>query len=84
MQKRCLIDFAEKADIPVGATLLGLSVMPSEHPLYVGMLGMHGNIALNINTNKADLLIAVGMRFDSRITGRVSTYAPNAKVIHNR
>jgi acetolactate synthase-1/2/3 large subunit len=80
--EKCLIDFAEKADIPVGATLLGLSVMPSEHPLYVGMLGMHGNIALNINTNKADLLIAVGMRFDSRITGRVSTYAPNAKVIH--
>jgi acetolactate synthase-1/2/3 large subunit len=77
-----LIDFAEKADIPVAATLLGLSVIPSDHPLYVGMLGMHGNIAPNINTNKADLLIAVGMRFDSRITGKVSTYAPNAKVVH--
>lgn len=77
-----LIEFAEKADIPVAATLLGLSVMPSDHPLYMGMLGMHGNIAPNINTNKADLLIAVGMRFDSRITGKVSTYAPNAKVVH--
>jgi acetolactate synthase-1/2/3 large subunit len=77
-----LIAFAEKADIPVAATLLGLSVVPSDNPLYVGMLGMHGNIAPNINTNKADLLIAVGMRFDSRITGRVSTYAPNAKVVH--
>jgi acetolactate synthase-1/2/3 large subunit len=80
--EKSLIAFAEKTDIPVAATLLGLSVMPSDHPLYVGMLGMHGNIAPNINTNKADLLIAVGMRFDSRITGRVSTYAPNAKVVH--
>lgn len=77
-----LIDFAEKTDIPVASTLLGLSAVPSDHPLYVGMLGMHGNIAPNINTNRADLLIAVGMRFDSRITGRVSSYAPNAKVVH--
>ncbi len=77
-----LLEFAEKADIPVASTLLGLSAVPSDHPLYVGMLGMHGNIAPNINTNKADLLIAVGMRFDSRITGRVETYAPNAKVVH--
>lgn len=73
---------AEKADIPVAATLLGLSTMPSDHPLYKGMLGMHGNIGPNINTNRADLLIAVGMRFDDRITGNVKTYAPQAKIVH--
>ena len=77
-----LLQLAEKADIPMASTLLGLSAVPSDHPLYMGMLGMHGNIAPNVNTNKADLLIAVGMRFDSRITGRVSTYAPDAKIIH--
>lgn len=77
-----LIALAEKADIPVAATLLGLSTVPSDHPLYKGMLGMHGNIGPNINTNKADVIIAVGMRFDDRITGKVSTYAPQAKIIH--
>ncbi len=77
-----LAALAEKGDIPVAATLLGLSTMPSDHPLYKGMLGMHGNIGPNINTNKADLLIAVGMRFDDRVTGNVKTYAPQAEIVH--
>ena len=77
-----LAALAEKADIPVAATLLGLSTMPSDHPLYKGMLGMHGNIGPNINTNRADLLVAVGMRFDDRITGNVKTNAPNARIVH--
>lgn len=77
-----LAALAEKADIPVAATLLGLSTMPSDHPLYKGMLGMHGNIGPNINTNRSDLLVAVGMRFDDRITGNVKTYAPNARIVH--
>lgn len=77
-----LAELAETADIPVAATLLGLSTMPSDHPLYKGMLGMHGNIGPNINTNQADLLIAIGMRFDDRVTGNVKTYAPNAKIVH--
>lgn len=77
-----LAALAETADIPVAATLLGLSTMPSDHPLYKGMLGMHGNIGPNINTNQADLLIAIGMRFDDRVTGNVKTYAPNAKIVH--
>lgn len=73
---------AEKAGIPVACTLLGLSSFPESHPLYVGMLGMHGNYAPNVNTNKCDLLIAVGMRFDDRVTGNIKTYARQAKVIH--
>ena len=77
-----LAEFAEKGDIPVAATLLGLSTMPSSHRLYKGMLGMHGNIGPNINTNRADAIIAIGMRFDDRITDNVKTYAPNAKIIH--
>lgn len=77
-----LMAFVEKGDIPVGCTMLGLSTIPSNHRLNKGMLGMHGNIGLNINTNKADLIIAVGMRFDDRVTGDVSKYAPNAKIIH--
>lgn len=77
-----LAELAEKADIPVAATLLGLSVMPSDHPLYKGMLGMHGNIGPNINTNRADLLIAIGMRFDDRVTGVVEQYAPGAEILH--
>ena len=77
-----LAALAEKSDIPVATTLLGLSTIPSDHPLYKGMLGMHGNIGPNINTNRADLIIAVGMRFDDRITGNVKTYAPNAKIVH--
>lgn len=73
---------AEKADIPVATTLLGLSTMPSDHPLYKGMLGMHGNIGPNYNTNRADVILAIGMRFDDRVTGRLESYAPNAKIIH--
>lgn len=74
--------FAEHIDAPVAATLLGLSVMPSDHPLYVGMLGMHGNIATNWATNQADVIIAVGMRFDDRVTGNTEFYAPDAKIVH--
>lgn len=73
---------AEKADIPVTATLLGLSTIPSSHPLYKGMLGMHGNIGPNVNTNRCDLLVAVGMRFDDRVTGDTSKYAKQAKIVH--
>lgn len=77
-----LAALAEKADLPVASTLLGLSTMPSDHPLYKGMVGMHGNIGPNYNTNRADLIIAVGMRFDDRVTGEISKYAPQAKVLH--
>jgi acetolactate synthase-1/2/3 large subunit len=75
-------EFVEKAGIPVGSTLNGMSAFPEDHPLYVGMLGMHGNYAPNVNTNKCDVLIAIGMRFDDRVTGNVNTYAKQAKVIH--
>ncbi len=77
-----LKSFVEKTGIPVASTLLGLSAFPSNHPLFTGMLGMHGNYAPNINTNKCDLLIAIGMRFDDRVTGNLNTYAKQAKVIH--
>lgn len=77
-----LREFIEKADMPAGCTLLGLSALPTEHPLNKGMLGMHGNLGPNINTNKCDVLIAVGMRFDDRVTGNLETYAKQAKVIH--
>lgn len=77
-----LISLAEKADIPVGCTMLGLSSIPTAHPLNKGMLGMHGNIGANINTNNADVIIALGMRFDDRVTGDVNKYAPKAKIIH--
>ncbi len=72
----------EKADIPVGSTLLGLSALATEHPLNMGMLGMHGNVAPNIKTNECDLLIAVGMRFDDRVTCNIERYARQAKIIH--
>lgn len=75
-------EFVEKAGIPVGHTLNGLSAFPEDHTLSVGMLGMHGNYSPNINTNKCDVLIAIGMRFDDRVTGSVNTYAKQAKVIH--
>lgn len=77
-----LIAFAEKADIPMASTLLGLSAVPASHPLYVGYLGMHGNYGPNIKTNECDVLIAVGMRFDDRVTGDLKKYAKQAKVIH--
>ncbi len=76
------MEFVEKAGLPVGSTLNGMSAFPEDHPLAVGMLGMHGNYAPNINTNKCDVLIAIGMRFDDRVTGSVNTYAKQAKVIH--
>ncbi len=74
--------FVEKTGIPAAWTLLGLSAMPSDHPLNVGMLGMHGNYGPNLLTNEADVIIAVGMRFDDRVTGKASTYANDAKIIH--
>jgi acetolactate synthase I/II/III large subunit len=77
-----LIALAEKANIPIASTLLGLSAVPVHHPNYVGYLGMHGNYGPNILTNECDVLIAVGMRFDDRVTGNVSKYAKQAKVIH--
>jgi acetolactate synthase-1/2/3 large subunit len=77
-----LITFAEKAGIPMASTLMGLSAVPNTHPLYVGYLGMHGNYGPNIKTNECDVLIAVGMRFDDRVTGDLSKYAKQAKVIH--
>lgn len=76
-----LTDFLEKADIPAGRTLLGLSALPTDHPLNVGMLGMHGNYAPNLKTQECDVLIAIGMRFSDRVTGLTSTYAKQAKII---
>ena len=77
-----LLALCEKAQIPFGTTLLGLSAAPSDHPLNMGMLGMHGNLGPNVMTNQCDLLIAVGMRFDDRVTGNLATYAKQARIIH--
>lgn len=77
-----LKEFAEKTGIPVAMTLLGLSSFPSDHRLFTGMLGMHGNYGPNLLTNEADLIIAVGMRFDDRVTGNLKKYAKKAAVIH--
>lgn len=77
-----LLALCEKAQIPFGQTMLGLSAAPTGHPQNMGMLGMHGNLAPNVMTNQCDLLIAVGMRFDDRVTGDLHTYAKQAKVIH--
>jgi acetolactate synthase-1/2/3 large subunit len=77
-----LIAFAEKSGIPMASTLLGLSAVPNAHPLYMGYLGMHGNYAPNVLTNECDVLIAIGMRFDDRVTGDLERYAKQAKVIH--
>jgi len=77
-----LLDLCEKAQIPFGTTFLGLSAAPTDHPLNMGRLGMHGNLAPNVMTNQCDLLIAVGMRFDDRVTGNLKTYAKQAKIIH--
>lgn len=76
---RLLID---KAGLPAASTLLGLSAIPADHPLNMGMLGMHGNYAPNVLSAKADLIVAVGMRFDDRVTSDPSTFLPNARVIH--
>lgn len=75
-------EFIEKADLPSAWTLLGLSALPTDHRLNVGMLGMHGNYGPNLLTNECDVLIAIGMRFDDRVTGRLDKYAKQAKVIH--
>ena len=77
-----LIKFVEKSGIPAAWTILGASAIPTNHPLNVGMLGMHGNYAPNILTNECDVLIAIGMRFDDRVTGDVNRYAKQAKIIH--
>ena len=75
-------EFIEKTGIPAAWTILGLSALPTEHPLNVGMVGMHGNYGPNVLTNQCDLLIAIGMRFDDRVTGNLETYAKQAKIIH--
>lgn len=74
--------FVEKSGIPAAWTILGLSALPTAHPLNVGMLGMHGNYGPNVLTNECDVLIAIGMRFDDRVTGNLDGYAKQAKVIH--
>ncbi len=77
-----LLTFIEKAGIPAAWTIMGMSAIPTDHPLAAGMLGMHGNYAPNLLTNECDVLIAIGMRFDDRVTGRLDKYAKQAKVIH--
>ncbi|MBX7126940.1 MAG: biosynthetic-type acetolactate synthase large subunit [Cyclobacteriaceae bacterium] len=77
-----LVAFSERTGIPVACTLLGLGCFPTDHPNYVGYLGMHGNYAPNLLTNECDVLIGIGMRFDDRVTGNVSKYAKQARVIH--
>ncbi|MEO6868309.1 MAG: thiamine pyrophosphate-dependent enzyme, partial [Ginsengibacter sp.] len=76
------IQFIEKGNLPAACTILGLSALPSNHPLFMGMLGMHGNYGPNVLTNECDVLIAIGMRFDDRVTGRLDKYAKQAKIIH--
>lgn len=80
--ERELGEIAEKGDIPVATTIHGLSALPTDHPKHIGMLGMHGNMGPNIATNRADVIFAIGMRFDDRVVGKVSDYAPDAKIIH--
>jgi acetolactate synthase-1/2/3 large subunit len=76
------IQFVEKSGIPAAWTIMGMSAIPTDHPLGVGMLGMHGNYGPNVLTNECDVLIAIGMRFDDRVTGRLDKYAKQAKVVH--
>jgi len=76
------IEFIEKGGLPTAWTIMGMSAIPTDHPLGVGMLGMHGNFAPNFLTNECDVLIAIGMRFDDRVTGRLDKYAKQAKIIH--
>ncbi len=80
--EKALIEFAEKTGIPVATTLLGLSVIPTNHPQWVGNVGMHGHLAPNRMTQEADVIMAVGMRFSDRVTGNLAGYAPKAKIIH--
>lgn len=80
--EKALVEFAEIGNIPVATTLMGISAIPNSHPLFVGNLGMHGNVAPNEMSQAADLLIAIGMRFSDRVTGAINAYAPNAKIVH--
>jgi acetolactate synthase-1/2/3 large subunit len=80
--EQALLALLENSGIPVASTLLGLSALPTNHPLNVGMLGMHGNYGPNMLTNCADVILAVGMRFDDRVTGRLDGYAPDTRFIH--
>jgi acetolactate synthase-1/2/3 large subunit len=80
--ERALLDFAEKTHIPIAMTLLGIGGFPASHPLNLGMMGMHGEAWVNNAIQESDLLIALGMRFDDRVTGNLKTYAPHAKKIH--
>ena len=80
--ENALLKLVEKTDMPVGCTLHGLSSFPSAHSNYAGMLGMHGHYAANIMTNEADVILAVGMRFDDRVTGDLRTFAKQAKIVH--
>ena len=75
-------ELIEKSGIPAAWTILGASAIPTSHPLNVGMLGMHGNYAPNVLTNECDVLIAIGMRFDDRVTGDITRYAKQARIIH--
>nr|GFD48718.1 acetolactate synthase 1, chloroplastic [Tanacetum cinerariifolium] len=75
-------DFVEKSGIPAAWTILGVGALATGHPLNVGMLGMHGNYGPNVLTNECDVLIAIGMRFDDRVTGRLDKYAKQAQVVH--
>ena len=79
---RQVLDLAERANIPIAMTLLGIGGVPAEHPLNMGMMGMHGEAWVNAAIQEADLLLALGMRFDDRVTGNLKTYAPNARKIH--
>ena len=80
--ERAVIALAEKGGIPMAETLMGISAVPNAHPLFVGNLGMHGNLAANEMTQQSDLIVAVGMRFSDRVTGDVKSYAPHARIIH--
>ncbi len=77
-----LLSFAESLHVPVTPTLMGLGGFPSSHPLCLGMLGMHGTYAANMAVAESDLLVALGVRFDDRVTGKLATFAPHARVIH--
>ena len=81
-ERQELIELVEKLSIPVDITLMGLSGFPSAHPLSLGMLGMHGSYAANMAISEADLIIALGVRFDDRVTGNLAKFAPNAEIIH--
>ncbi len=80
--ERQLREFSERGNIPMASTVLGLSAIPTDHPNYVGMVGMHGNVAPNWLTQNADVILAVGMRFSDRVTGKINEYARQAKMIH--